>query len=279
VGPSTIAIVGDTKAELKQFCSEIVPKQNEKKKLQRKLDRQRRANNPQKYNENGTVRKGKKKWKKSNHYKKTNSEVAEIDRKLAAHRKSLHGKDINKIISMGTRIKTEKILYKSWQKIYGKSVLLRAPSMFMSNLKRKAENAGGCFNDVPTHNTKLSQVCHICGKTVKKPLSERWHICCGIEMQRDLYSAFLSKCVDVSKGSLDIARARQLWPGLEPVLNEAISRAYQSVSCGKIVPTSFGLKYRRQNGSPVKPEATITKTVDDVIRDQIYEDESHREVV
>jgi putative transposase len=34
VGPSTIAAVGDTKAELKQFCSELVPKQKEKKKLQ-----------------------------------------------------------------------------------------------------------------------------------------------------------------------------------------------------------------------------------------------------
>lgn len=36
VGPSTIAIVGDTKAELKQFCSDLVPKQKEKRKLQRK---------------------------------------------------------------------------------------------------------------------------------------------------------------------------------------------------------------------------------------------------
>ena len=62
VGPSTIAVVGDTKAILKQLCSEIVPKQKEKKKLQRKLERQRRANNPQNYNENGTFKKGKKKW-------------------------------------------------------------------------------------------------------------------------------------------------------------------------------------------------------------------------
>ncbi len=162
VGPSTIAIVGDTKAELKQFCSEIVPKQKEKRKLQRRMDRQRRANNPQNYNVNGTVKKGKKKWKKSNHYNTTSSEVAELDRKLAAHRKSIHGRDINEIISMGTRIKTEKIPYRAWQKNFGKSVQERAPSMSMSNLKRKAENAGGCFDDFPTQSTKLSQICHIC---------------------------------------------------------------------------------------------------------------------
>ncbi len=277
VGPSTIAIVGDTKADLKQFCDELVPKQKEKRKLQRKLDRQRRANNPQNYNENGTIKKGKKKWKKSNHYKKNSSEIAEIDRKLAAHRKSLHGHDQNVLISHGTIIKAEKIPYRAWQKLWGKSVLMRAPSMFMSGLKRKAENAGGSFNDFPTHTTKLSQVCHICGNTVKKPLSQRWHRCCGIEMQRDLYSAFLSKCVDVNTNSLDIARARMLWPGLEPVLSEAVSRVIQSANGGNC-PASFGVG-RRQSGSSVKPEVTVTEAVDDVIRDRIYEDESHREVV
>jgi len=95
-------------------------------------------------------------------------------------------------------------------------------------------------------------------------------------MQRDLYSAFLSKCIDVSTGSLDIARAKLLWPGLEPVLNEAVSRAYQSANGGKILPASFGVG-RRLSGSPVKPEATITEAVDAVIR--INEDESHREVI
>jgi len=277
VGPSTIAIVGDTKAELKQFCSEIVPKQKQKKMLQRKLDRQRRANNPQNYNENGTVKKGVKNWKKSNHYRKTSSDLAELDRTLAAHRKSLHGRDINNIIAIGTIIKTEKISYKAWQKLYGKSVLMRAPSMFMSSLKRKAENAGGSFEEIPTRTTKLSQMCHICEEAVKKPLSQRWHICCGIEMQRDLYSAFLAKCV-VNK-SLDIAKAKQLWPGLEPVLSAAVSRVKQSAN-GRTVPASFGLYgSQRQSRSPVKPEETITKAVDAVLRDTFYEEESRREVV
>jgi putative transposase len=254
-----------------------MPKQKEKRKLQRKMDRQRRANNPQNYNVNGTVKKGKKKWKKSNHYNTTSSEGAELDRKLAAHRKSIHVRDINEIISMGTSIKTEKIPYRAWQKNFGKSVQERAPSMFMSNLKRKAENAGGCFDDFPTQSTKLSQICHICGKTVKKALSQRWHICCGIKMQRDLYSAFLAKCVDVNTGSLDIARARMHWPGLEPVLSAAMSRVYQSANEGKIIPASFGIVGRRQSGSPIKPEVTITEAVDDVIRPN--EDESHREVI
>ena len=150
--------------------------------------------------------------------------------------------------------------------------------MFMGSLKQKAENAGGYLNEFPTNSTKLSQMCHICGEAVKKPLSQRWHICCGIKMHRDLYSAFLSKCVDVKNNSLDIARARLLWPGLEPVMRAAVSRVIQSANGGKIVPVSFGVG-PRQSGSPVKPEATITEAVDAVIMENINEDESHREVI
>ena len=245
VGPSTIATVGDTRADLKQFCSELVPKQKEKRKLQRKEDRQRRANNPQNYNDNGTVKKGKKKWKKSNRQRKTESQIAELDRKTAAHRKSLHGRDQNIIISQGTVIKAEKIPYRSYQRIWGRSVSIRAPGMFMSGLKRKAENAGGYLFEFPTQTTKLSQICHICESVVKKPLSQRWHNCCGIDMQRDLYAAFLAKCVTYNEiedtYSLDTARAKMLWPGLEPVLSEAVSRAYQSAIGKGTIPASFGI--------------------------------------
>ena len=38
VGTGTIATVADTKATLKQFCSELMPDQKKKRKLQRKLD-------------------------------------------------------------------------------------------------------------------------------------------------------------------------------------------------------------------------------------------------
>jgi putative transposase len=283
VGPSTIAIVGDTRAELRQFCSELVPKQKKKRILQRKLDRQRRANNPQNYNENGTVKKGKKKWKKSNRYKKTQNELAELDRTTAAHRKSIHGHDQNIIISYGVNMKTEKVSHRAWQKMWGKSISIRAPGMFMSGLKRKAGNAGGHLEEFSTYTTKLSQTCHICETAVKKPLSQRWHICCGIEVQRDLYTAFLAKCVVVNKvkrkdtSALDIARANQLWPGLEPVLSAAISRAKQT-AIGKVSPASFGFnRIQSQSGSLVKSATIISEAMDDVILQT--KDESHRELV
>jgi putative transposase len=274
IGPSTIAAVADTKATLKQFCSELIPDQKKKRKLQRKLDRSLRATNPKNYNPNGTVKKGKR-FKKSNRYKTVSQDLAETDRVLAAHRKSLHGKDINEIIAMGTQIKTENISYKGWQKRYGKSIGLRAPSMFMDSLKRKAENAGGYLFEFPTQTTKLSQTCHICEQQVKKNLSQRWHICCGIEMQRDLYSAFLAKCIGKDTSALEFARAKDLWQGMESILSEAISRAKQT-AIGKVCPASFGFTgVQSQSGSLVNPIRITSEAMDAVI----LPDESHRELV
>jgi transposase len=55
IGPSTIAVVTDDNATLERFGDELKEKQKEIRRLQRKLDRQRRANNPQNYNSDGTI--------------------------------------------------------------------------------------------------------------------------------------------------------------------------------------------------------------------------------
>jgi transposase len=195
IGPSTIAYVTDDNAVIERFCDELKDKQKEIRRLQRKLDRQRRANNPQNYNPDGTIKKGKKTWRESTRLKITKRKLAELQRKLAVHRKSLHGNLANRILRQGKHIKTEKLSYRAFQKNYGKSVKDRAPGMFMEILHRKAENAGGFVDEFSTKDTKLSQYCHKCGKYTKKPLSQRWHTCCNLNIQRDIYSAFLAGSV------------------------------------------------------------------------------------
>src|SRR6516164_6777934 len=69
LGPSTIAIVpqqGD--ARLGPFCAVIAPRIATKRRLQRKLDRKLRANNPQHYDEQGRCKKGHKTWHNSQGY-------------------------------------------------------------------------------------------------------------------------------------------------------------------------------------------------------------------
>jgi len=222
IGPSTIAVVSDKQASLERFCDELKDKQKEIRLLQRKSDRQRRANNPQNYNPNGTIKPGKKTWHSSTRYKKTKTKLANIQRKLAAHRKTLHGNLANRILKLGKNIKTEKLSYRAFQKNYGKSVKNRAPGMFMEIIRRKAENAGGSVVEFSTKTTKLSQYCHKCGKYTKKPLSQRVHTCCNLNIQRDIYSAFLAG--SVVENQKDTADVQQRWRSTEAILRRAVSK-------------------------------------------------------
>jgi putative transposase len=89
LGPAIIAGVSPQQAFLLPFCADIDPKYAELRWLQRKLDRQRRANNPDNYEVDGAVQVGKKVWQTSNRMGQTQTKVAELHRQQAAHRKSL----------------------------------------------------------------------------------------------------------------------------------------------------------------------------------------------
>ncbi len=93
IGPQTLAIVSQQgSAALMTFCAEMAPNSRKKRRLQRKMERQRRANIPEHYDEKGRIKKGKKRWKESKRYRATRRQHANAERRLAAHRKSLHGK-------------------------------------------------------------------------------------------------------------------------------------------------------------------------------------------
>ncbi len=184
------------------------------------------------------------KWKQSKRSLATRRRKATRERRLAAHRKSLHGRLVHEIMALGTTIITEKVSYRAWQKRFGKSVGLRAPGMFIELLRRTVASTGGALVEVSTHQTKLSQFCHGCGQYVKKPLSQRWHECaCGISAQRDLYSAFLAAYLDPADLHPSCAQPRYAagWEGREPGLRAAYEQAIQRASAGQRVPRSFGI--------------------------------------
>lgn len=239
LGPSTIAAVSEDAAFLTLFCGELDDHHREMRRLQRQLDRQRRANNPENYHADGTVRGGKRTWYSSARMRKTQAKLAELHRTQAAYRKSLHGQLVNRIVRLGDVIQLEDISYRAFQRRFGKSVANRAPGMFVETLKRKAESAGGVVNEFPTWHTRLSQTCHHCGTVKKKPLSQRWHVCdCGVAAQRDLYSAFLAMCIDDE--TLNVGHADEVWPGVDALLRAAL-RDIQTARNGRL-PRSFGLQ-------------------------------------
>jgi hypothetical protein len=242
IGPQTLAIVPQqAPADLVTFCEELAPNAKKKRRLQRKMERQRRANNPDNYDEKGRVKKGKKRWKESKRYKATRRQHATAERKLAAHRKSLHGKLAHDVVSVGNIIKIEKTSFKGWQKQYGKSIGLRAPGLFVAHLARIVAKTGGTLSQVSTFKTRLSQYCHACSKYVKKPRQERWHQCpCGCgPVQRDLYSAFLLAYLEPDQTIPSITQ--HVWEGAEPRLRAVMEHLQQRANEGHPLPRSMGL--------------------------------------
>jgi len=266
IGPSTIAVVGETQASLEQFCEPVARDHKRIRRLHRKLDRQRRANNPDCYDGQGRAVKGKRPTNKSRRQQDTQAELAELFRREAAHRKTLHGQMAHRIIAIGAHIHTEKLSYRGFQKLYGKSISVRAPRAFLSILTRKAESAGGKVIEFGTRTTALSQVC-ICGQKHKKRLCERVHICdCGVEMQRDLFSAYLAG--HVKDNLLQVTEANESWSGAEPLLRTAWEQATENQpASGRRKPTSFGA-FRRpsQSGSSEKESLPMHEASDGVAR-------------
>lgn len=262
LGVSTVAIVGDEETIWTPFAVELNSKQKEVRKLQRKMDRQRRANNPDNFNPNGTIKKNIKRWNKSKRYQKTAAKKREIESKQAAHRKSLHGKLVNKTLKLGKNIKTEKVSVKAWQKNWGKSISFKSPSSFQSELKRKAENAGGTVLMFSTRKTALSQTC-LCGNKQKKSLSQRVHHCsvCGLKMQRDILSAYLSRYVDPKTETLSIKLARNGWLGME----QSLLDGWQNGS-NQSTRTATSSKSPINDGSELMSSNLITREESEPIR-------------
>ena len=87
-------------------------------------------------------------------------------------------------------------------------------------MKRKAESAGGSFKKFSTQKIALSQT-HLSGKRIKKSLLERVHYDeTGIVMQRDLFSAYLSRFVN-DENNLLLHLALREWEKSESILVQA----------------------------------------------------------
>ena len=72
------------------------------RRIDRKLDRQRRANNPANYDERGRVKRGKQRWKASKRQRKVQARRREVYRKLAATRTRSHGRLAHRVHSLGS---------------------------------------------------------------------------------------------------------------------------------------------------------------------------------
>jgi hypothetical protein len=132
--------------------SDVPTFEREIKALQRKMERSRRANNPDNYepdfkgkkgrktvSKKGKAKKGKRKWNNSKTYNKSAASKRKLERKKSAYAKSQNRRIVNEILRHGKEVKTENVSVKGWQKRYGKAISAKSPGFVQSELKRKAE--------------------------------------------------------------------------------------------------------------------------------------------
>lgn len=242
---SNIAYVADEKAGLLPFAEGVPTFQAEISRIQSKMQRSQRLANPDNYEPDSMGKKGRKKvvkkgknkkgrfkWNNSKRYQKLRAKKRELERRKSEYAKSQNRKLVNDILRHGNQIKTENVSVKGWQKRYGKAIAAKSLGYFQSELKRKAESAGGSFYEFSTRKTALSQT-HLTGERIKKSLSERVHYDqSGIVMHRDLFSAFLSR--HIHDDSLSIVDAQIEYLGMESSLLQGWQE-YESKSANRVV--------------------------------------------
>lgn len=209
LGPSQIAVAveypdGSWSGWVQPLADEIRLDTARLRRAQRQLDRQHRAGSPACFAADGSHVTGTCGWKRSSAARQTAMRVAELHRRLAEHRKTLHGAMANRLLGHGTDIACERLNYVAWQKKFPRSVRDRAPGLLVEMVRRKAESAGGtALYEYNPYNTALSGTC-LCGNRKKKPLAQRVHRCaCGITEDRDLFSAYLGLHVRTQADGVD----------------------------------------------------------------------------
>lgn len=244
IGTSTIAYSSATDVKIIELADKVQNIENQKRRLLRKMDRSRRATNPDNYNEDGTIKKqGNKKatWNKSNHYIKYQNQLRELYRKQSDVRKYQHECLANEIVSLGDNIYVEKMNFQGLskratktekndngkfkrKKRFGKSVGNRAPSMLLGIIDRKLSYYGKHLIKIDTWDAKASQFNHFDGTYNKKKLSQRWNDFNGIRVQRDLYSAFLIMNVASDLKSFDINKCNERFENFYRLHNLEVER-------------------------------------------------------
>ena len=213
-GVSTLAYVSDNKLELVDLVPEKCLRIEEGiKRLNKQISYKLRLLNPDCFDQNNKVVKGKKMTNRSNNLTKLMTRVQKKQHKMRIYKNELQNKVCNELLSQGNVIQLEKMNVKALQKRsknirinqktnrpyskkrFGKSILKASPSSLVTLLKTKAASRGATVIEINTKDTKPSQYNHILNKDIKKTLNTRIYDLSNEypNIQRDLYSAILNK--------------------------------------------------------------------------------------
>ena len=230
IGTQTVAYTSKDEigiVNLAERGQKTLKQERRERLIKRKMSRSMRATNPNNYNAAGTIKKGKKTWIYSKHYKKLKLKYRESCRKTALNRLYSNNELVNKMRALGDELITEpknasKLMKRAKKttknakgkfnkkKRFGKSIQKRCPGGYQSALQKKFESTGGIYREVLL-NYKASQYDHTVDDYIIKKLSERMFNLKGTneKVQRDWYSSFLLYCYNYKTGNIDKAKVNR----------------------------------------------------------------------
>lgn len=266
IGTQTLAACGSDQLCIVELAEGAQDIQKELRRINRAMDRSRRATNPAMFNKDGTVirknrlpadcldKYGRRKWVKSNNYRRLEMQRRYLYRKQAACRLQKHRELANKLLAYGDVHYIEDMQFRALQKRskethknkkgknlskkrFGKSIANKSPALFVTTLAKTLEKHGGALIHINTWDAKASQFDHMTGRYTKKKLSQRWHhLPNGVKIQRDLYSAFLIRHTNDDLKSFDRNQCDADFEVFLKLHDKEIQRL-----TGKKMPSSVGI--------------------------------------
>lgn len=245
IGTQTVAYVSDSECGLKNLAERttqsIRTKESMESKLLRRMDASRKEANPERFNEDGTYKRGTRgKWKKSRKYLKLQRRLRNRRRVNAVNRHLAIREEVNHLRSLGDAFITEpknaaklakrakETTYKedgtpNRKKRFGKSIQNRCPGYFRARAEQVFRSTGGNYYEVPG-NYRASQYDHMLDDYVKKELGVRiYALSDGTVVQRDLYSAYLLSCFDPGTKSIDKVKCGTRFDAFHATHNQVIN--------------------------------------------------------
>ena len=243
-GISTVAFASPSEVALVDLVPKnITRKEKLLKQLDRKIERSRRVNNPECYDERGKIKKGARFKRPSNRQQRLRNRRRKVYRSLSEERKKLQGQLVSRIVSQASCIRIEELGVKGLQrrsrdirinpktnqpyskKRYGKAIFRAAPSAFRVALETRASQLGIDIEVISPKDVKPSQYSHITQTFDKKSLSTRVYDLSDeyTGVQRDLYSAFLIGHIE--KGRYQQEQLNQDFPEFYDQMKDFLQQA------------------------------------------------------
>ena len=246
-GISIVAFASQSEVALVDLVpTTITRKEKLLKQLDRKIEHSQRVNNPECYEENGTIKKGARFKRPSNRQMRLRNRRRKVYRSLSEERKKLQGQLVNQIVSQASIIRVEELNVKGLQKRsrdirinpktnrpfskkrFGKAIFRAAPSGFRTALETRAFQLGIDVEVISPKDVKPSQYNHITQTFEKKPLSTRVYDLSDSYpgVQRDLYSAFLIGHIE--KGHYQQDQLNQDFPDFYQQMKDFLQRPIET---------------------------------------------------